>query len=81
MPVTQHELDNFHRFASDTIGKEQGDVSFEELLERWHGQHERNETVASIERGLQDAAAGRMKSLSEVDQAIRQQLGFPPRQR
>jgi predicted transcriptional regulator len=35
------------------------------------------QTVADVKAGMEDERAGRMRSLSEVDRDLRQELGFP----
>jgi hypothetical protein len=35
------------------------------------------QTVADIKAGMEDERFGRMRSLSEVDRDLRQELGFP----
>ncbi len=46
------------------------------LLHALHTLQDYNESVADIEEGIADEAAGRMRPLREVDRDIRQQLGF-----
>jgi hypothetical protein len=41
----------------------------------------RDETVASIRRGVEDANNSRVQSLDAVDATVRSELGFPPRRR
>lgn len=35
------------------------------------------QTIADIKAGMEDERQGRMRSLSEVDRDLRQELGFP----
>lgn len=74
MHVTQHDLDSFHLFASRSLSKGGRDLSLEDLLKQWR---EELETIASVRRGTKDADAGRVRSLAEVDESIRAELGLP----
>ena len=40
---------------------------------------ERNEDLASIQRGIDDESAGRLTSLEDFDEEIRNRYGFSPR--
>ena len=77
--VSQSDLDSFHCFATDQITKIGRQISLEQLVEEWQIQRADAETVASIRRGVEDAEAGRVQSLSDLDARIRSELGFPAR--
>jgi predicted transcriptional regulator len=79
MAANQSELDSFHSFASQALPGA-SHATLEDLLAVWRTEQERAEAVASIRRGVADAAAGRLCSLSEVDADIRAKLRLPPRQ-
>ena len=79
MTATQENIDSFHRFATERLKNGSQDLSMDELYRQWRAAREEAETVASIQRGLDDAEAGRVRSLDEVDADIRQELGFPAR--
>lgn len=74
--LTATELENFHRFAERGLSNG-GFESMEDCLLRWR---ERRETIADIEESLADFAAGRFRSLEEVDADIRARYGFGPAQ-
>jgi hypothetical protein len=81
MIISQSDLDSFHLFASRAIAQRGQGLSFEELVEQWRAEQEREETIESVRRGVEDADAGRVRSLAEVDKAIREKLAFPDRRR
>jgi hypothetical protein len=81
MTINQSDLDSFHVFASEALSRTGRELNLEDLVQQWCAQHEREETIASIQRGVDDAEAGRIRDLGEVDMAIRAKLGFPPRSR
>jgi predicted transcriptional regulator len=41
---------------------------------------DRNEELASIQRGIEDEKAGRLTTLPEFDRDMRQQFGFAPQE-
>ncbi|HEX4000445.1 MAG TPA: hypothetical protein VHX65_17975 [Pirellulales bacterium] len=79
MIVSQSDIDSFHQFATRAISERGLGLSLEELLEQRHAEQEREETIESVRRGVEDADAGRVRSIAEVDKAIRDALGFPNR--
>ena len=86
MIINQSDLDSFHQFASRAIAQGGQGLSFEDLVAQWyeqqgHAQRERAETIASVQRGVDDAEAGRLREAAEVDATIRAELGFPARRR
>jgi hypothetical protein len=84
MSMSQSELDGFHQFASNALASGGRDLSLEGLLRQWRDQQEEQEeveTIASIRRGIDDAEAGRVQNLADVDAKIRDELGFPARSR
>lgn len=81
MQITQRDLDSFHSFASRELTNGGRALSLEDLLQEWRCKQEEVETIASIRRGIDDAEAGRVESLADVDASIRAELGFPARSR
>ena len=81
MQITQSDLDSFHSFASRELTNGGRAHSLEDLLQEWRCKQEEVETIASIRRGIDDAEAGRVQSLADVDASIRAELGFPARSR
>jgi predicted transcriptional regulator len=80
MSISQADIDSFHQFATLELARQGSGLSLESLVDQWREQQE-HETLDSIRRGVDDAAAGRLRSLAEVDAQIRSQLGFTPRGR
>ena len=78
MAVTNEELESFHHFVSEQINNG-GTDSLEECLQLWRNAREEAETIASVQRSLDDVDAGRYQTLEEVDSEIRSEFGFPPR--
>lgn len=81
MAVTQNDLTQFQEFASARVAK--GDVeSLESLFDQWLLAHPSDEQaradLASIERGIQDADAGRTKPATEAFEAVRPRLVAEP---
>ncbi|HEV2969464.1 MAG TPA: hypothetical protein VGY55_05685 [Pirellulales bacterium] len=81
MSVNQSDLDGFHQFASQAMAHREKDFRLDDLVKQWHVEREREETIASIQRGVDDAGAGRLQDAAEVDATIQAELGFPARQR
>jgi predicted transcriptional regulator len=79
MTVSQTELDSFHTFATHVIAQSGSKLSLEDLIQQWYAEREREETLASIRRGVADADAGRVRDIGDVDAEIRSALGFPAR--
>lgn len=73
------ELESFHQFAASALASAEVEVTLEDLVARWREQQHEEETIASIQRGIADAEAGRTRPLSQVDSEIRQELGFSKR--
>jgi hypothetical protein len=79
MSVDQSSLDAFYHFASEALDRCGPEVSMEDLVRLWQRQTDREATLASVLTAIDAAAVGRIRDASEVDAAIRMQLGFPPR--
>lgn len=81
MPATIEELNEFTSFAREKLIADADGLSLEECLRAWRAAREEEETIAAIQAGLDDVAAGRVKTIAEVDAEIRRQHGWPPRNR
>jgi hypothetical protein len=75
MAVTSEELESFTRFASEKLNNGGAD-SVLELAKDWTARKQA-EDLASIQRGVADADAGRMESLDEVDSQLRTKFDIP----
>jgi hypothetical protein len=76
MPVTQAQLDEFHRFASRRVGREGHELSWDELLVQWESEFDRETVNAAIREGLEDVTAGRFEPAEVVMEEIRREFGF-----
>jgi len=64
MPTTtQTELQSFHEFVGRQLSNGGSSLSPEQVLRLWQ---ERQETIASIQRGIDDVNAGRVIPAAEV---------------
>ncbi|QDT62933.1 hypothetical protein [Calycomorphotria hydatis] len=61
--TVKNELSEFHQFLSRKLNNSETDVSPEEVLAEWR---ERQATLESVQRGLADAEAGRVRPAEEV---------------
>lgn len=73
MSVTQTDLDDFRRFASERLAT-RGANSLADLLREWEAARERVETLDSIRRGLANADAGRIRPTQDVLDELRSGL-------
>ena len=75
MSVTQHDLDTFHRFATEQL--EVSDfASFDDLYVLWDSHCQRSDVNDEIQRGLSDVDAGRHQPAKEAMAEIRAEFGF-----
>jgi hypothetical protein len=81
MPAIAEELDQFTRFVRERLNRDATDLSLEDCLREWRAAQDEQETLAAIQRGLDDMAAGRYKTIAEVDAEIRKRRGWPPADR
>ncbi len=81
MPATIEELNQFTSFAREKLVAASNGLTLEDCLREWRASREEEETIAAIQAGLDDVAAGRVKSIAEVDAEIRRHYGWPPRNR
>jgi hypothetical protein len=77
MPVTQEELDSFHRFASKKLNDEPAELSWDELFVHWQSAREREKVNTAVREGLADVEAGRYQDASEAMEEIRKEFDFP----
>ena len=79
MPATIEELNQCTSFAREKLIADADGLSLEDCLREWRAAREEGETIAAIQAGLDDVAAGRVKTIAKVDTEIRRQYGWPPR--
>ena len=66
MTVTQKQLDDFYRFASDRVRSGGPPLSFDDLLIEWESLQDREDINAATREGLADVEAGRHRPAAEV---------------
>jgi predicted transcriptional regulator len=71
MAVTQDELDNFHRFATQRLNSCEADLTIDDLVTEWDSSRNRDEINAAIREGLADIDAGRTRPAHEVTEELR----------
>jgi hypothetical protein len=77
MPITQDELDRFHRFASDLLQNGGRTMSLEEILSRWQTAREREEVNAALREASDDLKAGRARPAKKVTRELRKKHHLP----
>ena len=77
MPITPQELESFTQFAARRLSDGDAVPSLEECLQQWRADCERRELQEDVQASLNDYAAGRVKSLDQVFDDVRRQLGLP----
>jgi predicted transcriptional regulator len=77
MAVTQDELDNFHRFATDRLRNGEADLTIDDLVIEWDSRRDRDEINAAIREGLADVDAGRTRPANEVTEELRKKHRIP----
>lgn len=75
--VTQQQIDDFHHFASERLGGDSVDVSWDELLIEWQSACERDAENAAIREGLADVDAGRYQPAAEAMEEVLKEFKFP----
>ena len=79
MIIAQSDLRQLSSICQPSDCSSAGRVSTsQELVEQWRVEQEREETIESVRRGVEDADAGRFRSVAEFDKAIREKLAFRP---
>ncbi len=78
----KEQFASIYSFALKQLGEGTGKLTrdqLDEVYEAWkREQTDFEESVADIQAGLDDAKAGRVSSIDDVDRRIRQRRGFPP---
>ncbi len=77
MSVTQEQLDDFHRFATERLNNGSSEVSFDDLVIEWDSVRNRDEINAAIRQGLDDIDAGRHRPADEVMEELRKKHNIP----
>ncbi|MDA0591367.1 MAG: hypothetical protein O2820_24975 [Planctomycetota bacterium] len=79
MAVIQQQIESFHRFAKSRAKDGDSDLTMDELYDLWRAENlppeELAESLASLERGLADAAAGRIQPARDVIDELRNSPG------
>lgn len=73
------DAEAFYCFLGEQIQNGGREKSPEALLSYWR--HRRAQAIEDIQQGMRDWEAGRYRPIEEVDAYIRDQLGFPPREK
>ena len=77
MAVTQDDLDNFHRFATERLTNGDADLTIDDLVIEWDSRRDRDEINAAIREGLADIDAGRTRPANEVTEELRKKHRIP----
>ena len=77
MAVTQDELDNFHRFATERLSHGEADLTIDDLVIECDSKRNRDEINAAIREGLADVDAGRTRPANEVTEELRKKHRIP----
>ena len=77
MTVTQHELDSFHRFATDRLSKSEEELTIDDLVIEWDSMCNREQINAAIREGLADVDAGRTRPADQVTEELRRKHNIP----
>lgn len=74
MSMTQQEIENFSRFAQQSLGRESSTKSLEECLRLWRAEIEASEAIDDIRQGMSDHAAGLAEPLQRTFESLRRDL-------
>jgi len=81
MPLTQDQLDSFHRYATEKINNGGSDMTMRELLQLWAlenpSDEERAEVAEIIRQGDKDIEAGNFKTLDDFMVGFRAKNNIP----
>jgi hypothetical protein len=77
MPVTQIELDSFHRFASEKLGSGESSLGWDDLFLLWDATCHRDAVNAAIHQGLDEVDRGDFESADVAMDEIRAEFGLP----
>jgi len=72
----QQEIERFHEFATSKAAAGEAE-SLQELFDLWYAKHptstERSASLESLDRGLNDASAGRVRPAEDVLAELRRE--------
>ena len=75
MPITQEQLDSFHRFATEKLHNGGSDLSWPELFDLWRIENptadQQAEIYAALDESLDDIENGRHRPADEVMRELR----------
>ena len=74
MSVIERDLRSFEQFVLDRAEAPSNDLDLEDYVCLWRATQEREETLAAIQEGMADIAAGRTRPADEVMAELRQRL-------
>jgi hypothetical protein len=81
MAITQNELDDFHRFASQRLGNGGGELSLPELVDLWMLEHpstaEQAEVKEIVRQGNADIESGNYRSIDQFMDDFRTKHNIP----
>ena len=77
MSVTQHDLDAFHRFATDRLRRSEEELTIDDLVIEWDSMRNREQINAAIREGLADIDAGRTRPVDQVTEELRRKHDLP----
>jgi hypothetical protein len=81
MAITQNELDDFHRFASQRLGNGGGELSLPELVDLWMLEHpstaEQAEVKEIVRQGNADIESGNYRSIDQFMDDFSQEAQYP----
>jgi hypothetical protein len=69
--VTQNELDEFHRFATERLRATAEVLSMDDLVVEWDSLRNRDEINDAIREGLTDIEEGRTRPAGAVTEQLR----------
>jgi hypothetical protein len=83
MPVTQEQLDRFHRYASAKIREASEDLEWDDLVSSWQRDHsgdrERAEINAILRQSIREMEAGLTVDAYAATEEIARDLGLSTR--
>lgn len=81
MAITQNELDDFHRFASQRLGNGGGELSLPELVDLWMLEHpsaaEQAEVKEIVRQGNADIESGNYRTIDQFMDDFRRKHNIP----
>jgi hypothetical protein len=80
MPITQEQLDAFHRFATAKLSNGGSELTWPELFDLWQIENptvaEQDEIYAALDESLDDIENGRHRPAAEVIGELRKKHGL-----